>query len=256
MRVSLRGVPLVLFAVIGIAVAAETVSPVGSNPDAPVVEPIPIAPAMDGRVERVDSVIRPFLIGAVRFGSSARVDHGVERRREGGNVVDGSLTVGGKLADHLVALHVGSDANAAESGEIDAGLSYNHADYRDLVAVHDLTLAAGWSGERHWVIDGDLLAGPLHVAAGREDGVRTFRLGGGIGVRLPKALIRFTCDRLIRYTEDDDVRALATETALQIGVRATRHLLVQISGGYTHNALTSRGPDGVWEGALSLGFGF
>ena len=245
-----------LSALIGLAFAAEPVPPVEPIPSPPSGEPIPVEPALDARVHGVDLTLRLFLVGAVRFGTSARVDHGVEHRRDEGDIVDGSLTVGGKLADHFVALHVGSDANAAEAGEIDAGLSYNHADYRDLVAVHDLSLAAGWSGERHWVIDGDLLVGPLHVAAGREDGVRTLRLGGGLGVRLPQALIRFTCDRLIRYTEDDDARALATETVLQVGVRATRHLLVQISGGYTHDALTSRGEDGVWEAALSLGFGF
>jgi len=208
--------------------------------------------------ERDDDALtfRPLILVSVGFGSSARVGHGVERRREDGHIVDGTLTVGAKLADHLMALHLGTDANAAEAGEIDAGLSYNHADYRDLVAVHDLTLAAAWSGERHWVIDGDLLLGPLHLAAGREDGVRTFRLGGGVGVRLPKALIRFTCDRLIISTEDDDARALATETALQIGVRPTRHALVQLSAGYTHDALTSTGADGVWESALILGVGF
>ena len=240
----------------GLAVAAEPISRAEPVPLQPRPEPIAVEPVPDGRVHVVELTLRPFLIGAVRFGTSARVDHGVERRRDEGDIVDGSLAVGGKLADHLVALHVGTDANAAEAGEIDAGLSYNHADYRDLVAVHDLSLAAGWSGERHWVIDGDLLVGPLHVAAGREDGVRTYRLGGGVGVRLPKALIRFTCDRLIMHTEDDDARSLATETVLQVGVRATRHLLVQISGGYTHDALTSRGPDGVWEAALSLGVGF
>ena len=217
--------------------------------------PAPLAEAEEADEAKRAVAIRRFLIGSVRFGSSARVDHGVERRREDGNVVDGSLTVGGKLEDHLVALHVGSDAQAAEPGEVDAGVSYNHADCRDLVAVHDLTLAAGWSGERQWVIDGDLLVGPLHLAAGREDGVRAFRLGGGLGARLPRALVRFTCDRVIIYADDAEARALATETGLQIGLRPSRRTLVQLSGGYTHDAITGAGADGVWEAALSLGFG-
>lgn len=251
----MRHLPPVVLAVVVACASASASEPVPLADD-PAVPPaaVPAAEPVVGRTGAANG-IRPFALAAVRLGSSARVGHGVERRREDGEVVDGSLAMGAKAGRHLLALGVGTDANATEAGELDVGLSYNHADYLDLVAVHDLTLDAGWSGERHWVLDGDLLAGPLHLAAGSEDGVRTCRLGGGLGVRLRWALVRFTCDRLI-ITRDDDDRALATGTALQIGLRPIRHTVVQVGGAYTRDALTAAGPAGVWEAGLTLGVGF
>ena len=219
--------------------------------------PLPVLGEEEGGASRRSRTtpVRPFALAVVRFGSSARVGHGIERRREGGDVVDGTMTLGVRRERHRLAIAVGTDHLASASDEVAGSLSYAHADYRDLVAVRDLALAAGWSSERRWVVDGDLLLGPLHLAAGGEDGVRSYHLGGGLGVLLPRALLRFTCDRVIIYP-DEAPRALATATALQVGVRPGGRVLVQLSGGYTHDALTGDGVDGVWEGALAFGLVF
>lgn len=191
--------------------------------------------------------IRGGAFGIITAGSSWRSDHGLLRRRDDGDVIDGGVGVVLGARDRFITLGGGTDDRAGDAGRMMVGGSAYRAWRSSGVALAAVRGEAGYSEERQWLFDGDVLLGPVHLAAGREDAAKAYRIGLGLDGRWSLAALRLAADRVI-VDPDAAGRRLATEIRATVGVDVMEGVLLLLDSGVAHAALGN--DDTTWYGAI------
>jgi hypothetical protein len=246
--------------------AEDQPTDVESTRDAPAPVPAPVDPGTPSAPRErphalpIDSPQEYVLIhGIVGAGSERRFDGVLVGRRNHGDLVDGwaGLTCRGEDTEgpmHVVrsiTATVGTDRIDPRAGRVEADAAYVEQRWRARLPMYRVEVGGGYSQDRRLLLAADAVAGIFHLAASRDDHVRTYRIGGALLGRPDADGMRLTIDRVVGYV--DGHRYLATEARLRLPWRLSDTLFLYGEGAHLRHGRENGRNASVWEGWFGVG---